>query len=186
MSDDADRRDRLQLVVTGLGTLLLLAVVALLVVTALWQADRDSTERADQALIRVEAGEGAEAAARKAVVAMTSYRYQSVEEDFSWVEEAGTDKFRDQYAEVSKPVKELVVRLKARASGSVVASAPIVHDADHVTVLLFVDQELISEGSSDQPSRGLDQPRVTMSMVREGGRWLVDSVDLKSLGETAP
>lgn len=186
MGDDADRRDRFQLVVAGLGTLLLLTVVALLVVVALWQTDRDDADRADQALIRVEAGDGAEAAARKAVVAMTSYRYQSVEEDFSWVDEAGTDKFQKQYAEVSKPIMELVVKLKARASGSVVASAPIVHDADHVTVLLFVDQELTSRGASGQPSRGLDQPRVTMSMVREEGRWLVDSVEIKSLGGTTP
>ncbi len=183
---DADRRDRFQLVVAGLGTLLLLSVVALLVVTLLWQAERDDEDRADQALIQLEAGEGAEAAARKAVVAMTSYRYQSVEEDFSWVEEAGTDKFRDHYAEVSQPVKELVLKLKAQASGSVVASAPIVHDAEHVTVLLFVDQELSSEGASGEPSRGLDQPRVTMTMVRQDGRWLVDAVELKSLGDMSP
>lgn len=185
MSDDAEARDRFQLVVAGLGTLLLLSLVALLTVTLLWQTDREDSDRAEQALIRLEAGEQAEAAARKAVVAMTSYRYQSVEDDFAWVEEAGTAKFREQYSEVSKPVKELVVRLKARASGSVVASAPIVKDADHVTVLLFVDQELSSEAASGRPSRGLDQPRVTMSMVRKDGRWLVDAVELKSLGDTA-
>lgn len=184
MSDDADRRDRFQLVVTGLGTLLLLSVVALLVVTLLWQADRDHSEQAEQALAYAEAGEAAEAAAREAVVAMTSYRYQTADQDFAWVEDAGTDKFREQYAEVSKPVKELVVRLKAQAAGSVVASAPVVEDADHVTVLLFVDQELSSQGETGERSRGLDQPRVTMSMVREDGRWLVDAVELKSLDET--
>lgn len=184
MSDDADRRDRFQLVVTALGTLLLLSVVALLVVTLLWRADGDLSERAEQALAYAEAGEAAEEAARAAVVAMTSYRYQTADEDFAWVEEAGTVRFREQYAEVSKPVKELVVRLKAQAAGSVVASAPVVEDVDHVTVLLFVDQELTSQGASGEPSRGLDQPRVTMSMIRQDGRWLVDAVELKSLGNT--
>jgi Mce-associated membrane protein len=181
MSADADRRDRFQLVVTGLGTLLLLTVVALLVVTLLWRTEADRSERADQAVERAEAGEAAEAAARKAVVAMTSYRYQTAEEDFAWVEDAGTEKFREQYAELSTPVKELVVRLKATADGSVVASAPVVEDVDHVTVLLFVDQELTSQSGTGQRSRGLDQPRVLMTMVREDGRWLVDAVELKSL-----
>jgi len=184
MSDDADRRDRFQLVVAGLGTLLLLSAVALLVVTLLWQADQDHNERAEQALAYAEAGEAAEEAARAAVVAMTSYRYRTADQDFAWVEDAGTDKFRDQYAEVSKPVKELVVRLKANAEGSVVASAPVVEDEDHVTVLLFVDQELTSQSSTGEPSRGLDQPRVIMTMVREDGRWLVDAVELKSLNST--
>jgi hypothetical protein len=57
-----------------------------------------------------------------------------------------------------------------------------VKDTHHVTVLVFVDQAISNPGSgSSGPQRGLDQPRVTMQMVKEGGRWLVDQVKISSL-----
>lgn len=160
------RRGRAPLVV--LVVLLLGALVALGLVLRAWQHERDLRD----------AGEQAEKAARTAVVAMTSYDYKTLDEDFSWVDTAGTADFRKHYAEVSEPVKKLVTEMKATAKGSVAASAPHVKDADHVTVLLFVDQTLTNPGNAE---RGLDQPRVTMSMVREGGRWLVDDVKLNNL-----
>ena len=125
------------------------------------------------------AGRAAERAARAAAVAMTSYDYRTADRDFAWADTAGTARFRSQYAEVSAPVEKLVVELKARATGTVLDSAARVRDADHVTVLLFVDQALTSEEGAD--SRRLDQPRVVMKMVRQGGRWLVDMVDLRNL-----
>src|SRR5690349_11841017 len=184
MSEDADRRDRMQMVVAGLGTLLVMSLVALLVVVLFWQSDGDESDQAEQAVALAQAGKGAEKAARKAVVEMTSYDYRTVEKDFAWVDDAGTARFQDQYAEVSEPIKNLVVELKARATGTVVASAPVPKDRDHVTVLLFVDQEISNPGSgSIAPQRGLDQPRVSMEMVRQGGRWLVDEVELSSLSD---
>ena len=180
MSDEADRRDRMQLVVTGLATLLVLSLVALLVVTLLWRSDSGSAD-GDRAVSLAAAGKSADQAARKAVVEMTSYDYRTVRTDFAWVDDAGTARFRKQYAEVSAPIKKLVVKLKARAKGTVVASAPVVKDADHVTVLLFVDQEISNPGNGSGAQRGLDQPRVTMQMVRQGGRWLVDKVKISSL-----
>jgi Mce-associated membrane protein len=68
--------------------------------------------------------------------------------------------------------------LKAKAVGTVIDSSATAADAGHVKVLLFVDQKIRSE----QESRpGLDQPRVTMQMVREDGEWLVDEVQLNNL-----
>lgn len=183
MSADAERRDRLQLVVTGLATLLTLSLVALLVVVLLWRSDDEgSAPSDDRAAALLQAGKDADAAARKAVIRMTTYDYRTADDDFSWVDDAGTDRFRAQYAEVSKPIRTLVVRLKATATGTVVDSAPRVEDARHVTVLLFVDQEISNPGSgSGEPQRGLDQPRVSMSMVLQDGRWLVDEVQLGTL-----
>lgn len=184
MSDDADRKDRLQMVVVGLASLLLISLVALLVVVLLWQGDDSEHGDSSDAAVLLAAGEEADEAARKAVVAMTTYDYATVEEDFSWVEDAGTDKFREQYAEVSEPIKELVLQLKAHAEGTVIDSAARVTDEDEVTVLLFVDQEISNPGSgSSGPQQGLDQPRVAMSMVLQDGRWLVDDVKLSSLSD---
>jgi Mce-associated membrane protein len=180
---EADRKDRLQMVVTGLASLLLMSLVALLVVVLLWQTDSEDSKGADGAIALAAAGKAADKAARAAVVEMTSYDYRTVEDDFAWVDDAGTAHFREQYAEVSKPIKELVVRLKATAKGTVVDSAPRVKDTRHVTVLLFVDQLITNPGTgSGGAQRGLDQPRVTMQMVRQDGRWLVDEVKLSGLG----
>jgi Mce-associated membrane protein len=182
MSEDADRRGHLQVLVTGLASLLVMSLVALLVVVLLWQRDGDDTKAGDRAVALAAAGKAADKAARAAVVVMTSYDYRSVAKDFAWVDDAGTTRFQKQYAEVSKPIKKLVVQLKATAKGTVVASAPVVKDTDHVTVLLFVDQAITNPGSgSAGPQRGLDQPRVLMTMVRQGGRWLVDEVKLSTL-----
>ena len=171
------------MVVTGLASLLLISLVALLVVVLLWQTDSDDSKSGDGAAALVAAGKAADKAARTAVVEMTSYDYRTVNEDFGWVDDAGTAHFQKQYAEVSKPIKELVVRLKATAKGSVIASAPVVKDTDHVTVLLFVEQVITNPGTGTSGAqRGLDQPRVTMSMVRQGGQWLVDEVKLSGLG----
>lgn len=182
MGDPGDRRGRLQVLVTGLASLLVMSLVALLVVVLLWQVDKDDSRAGDRAVALAAAGKAADAAARKAVVEMTSYDYRTVAKDFAWVDDAGTARFRDQYAEISAPIKRLVVSLKATAKGTVVASAPVAKDADHVTVLLFVDQEISNPGSaSTKPQRGLDQPRVTVQMVRQDGRWLVDEVAVSSL-----
>lgn len=182
MGEDADQRDRQQVLVVGLASLLVMSLVALLVVVLLWQTDNDDAGAGDRALALAAAGKAADRAARTAVVEMTSYDYRTVTKDFSWVDEAGTAKFQKQYAEISAPIKKLVVQLRATAKGTVVASAPVVKDTSHVTVLLFVDQAITNPGNgSTGPQRGLDQPRVTMQMVRQGGRWLVDEVKISSL-----
>lgn len=179
---EADSKDRLQLVVVALASLLLICLVTLLVVTLLWQTGTGGSKDGDRAVALAAAGKAADKAARVAVVEMTSYDYRSVATDFAWVDEAGTTKFQKQYAEVSAPIKKLVVQLKAKAKGTVIDSAPIVKDVDHVTVLLFVDQEISNPGTGgSDPQRGLDQPRVTMQMVRKDGHWLVDEVKISSL-----
>ena len=155
-------------VAVALAAALIAALVGLGLVWQAWDHQRDLDD----------AGRDAQRAARAAAVAMTSYDYRTADKDFGWVDTAGTAKFRTQYAEVSAPIRQLVVRTKAHAEGSVVQSAVRVRDDRHATVLLFVDQVLTSEGSAD---REVDQPRVVMTMVRQGSRWLVDEVELGSL-----
>lgn len=155
-------------VVVVLALALVAALVALGLVWRGWQHQRDLAD----------AGDEAEAAARSAIVAMTSYDYTSLDADFAWVDTAGTAAFRTRYADASAPIKKLILGIKAHAEGAVIASAATVKDTDHATVLLFVDQEISHPGQAKQPP---EQPRVTMSMVRQGGRWLVDDVEIKSL-----
>jgi len=159
---------------------LALTLVGALVALGFALGDEGSPGAVDsgEATALAEAGAGAEKAARSAVVHMTTYSAATLDEDFSWADDAGTPKFRTYYAEVSAPIRKLVLQLRSTAVGSVVDAAPKVHDLDHVTVLLFVDQVITGPGGSD---RQVDQPRVTMSMVRTDGRWLVDGVKIRNL-----
>ncbi|HET9420844.1 MAG TPA: hypothetical protein VFO49_06895 [Nocardioides sp.] len=167
--------DRTRLLVGGL----LLALIASLVVLVLVWRDRDEEEdRADSAAALVDASVAAEKVARDAVTRMTTYSYRTLEEDFSWVDEVGTEKFQENFAGALEDAVTYIQSLKAKAVGTVIDSSATAADADHVKVLLFVDQKIRSEQES-QP--GLDQPRVTMQMVRENGEWLVDEVQLNNL-----
>lgn len=121
---------------------------------------------------------GAEKAAREAAVHLTTYDYRTLATDFDWVVTAGTPAFRDRFAEVSAPTRRYVTQLKVHAEGSVDEAAATAQDADHVTVLLFVDQTLTSDAGAE---RELATPRVRMSMVRSGDDWLVDDVAVRNL-----
>lgn len=138
----------------------------------------DDSGAAAHALTLARAEQGALTAARSAAVHLTTYDYRSIATDFSWVDGAGTAKFRKEYAKISAPVKEYVAQLKVHAVGTVDDAAARVTDASHVTVLLFVDQTLTSAASTE---RKLDTPRIAMTMVRQHGVWLVDQVALRNL-----
>lgn len=165
---------RTRLLVGALAVVLVAALVAVLV---LWQ-DRGSDQDIvrDAELHRAEAA--AEEAAQEAVVAMTTYSFRTVEEDFSWVESAGTADFQEYFAGASEQAVELIKEIRAEAKGTVVDSAATAIDPRHAKVLLYVDQEITSAG---EEGTKVDQPRVTMQMVRQDGEWLVDEVQVLNL-----
>jgi Mce-associated membrane protein len=162
-------------------TLMLVGALAIALTAAvvLWR-DRsglmDRVERAEDA--RGSAGPAAEAAARDAVTRMTTYDHRTVEEDFGWVEDAGTPEFEETFTGASADAVRLIKGLRSSAVGTVIASAATVEDAGHVRVLLFVDQELRAPGQAEP---ALEESRVIMQMVRQDGRWLVDDVQLLNL-----
>jgi len=160
------------------GGLALALVAALVAVVLLWLDRDDADERAESTAGLVDASVAAEQVARDAVTRMTTYSFQTVDEDFTWVEDVGTEKFQENFAGASKEAVALVKTLKATAVGTVIDSAATAADDDHVKVLLFVDQEIRSQG---EKGTKLDQPRVTMQMVRQDGQWLVDEVRVNNL-----
>jgi Mce-associated membrane protein len=153
------------------GILGLTLVAALVVLVLQWRSAHE-----ESALRR--AGEDAVVAARSAAVALTSYDYRTLAADHRRVAAAGTARFRSYYQSVSASTAKAVRALHVTAKGSVVAAAPDVEDADHVRVLLFVDQRVTSARGGTR----VEQPRLSMAMVHEDGRWLVDSVALENSG----
>ncbi len=161
-----------------------LLVVAVVGVVVLWVdrdgADGDQPTSASEAsaVELARAGADATSAAEAAVTRMTTYSWRTVDDDFGWVDEVGTDAFQSYFAGASAGVKQVVTATKATATGTVVDAAPRVVDATHVTVLLFVDQEI---RSAQQKGAKIDQPRVSMDMLLVDGAWLVDKVQIGQL-----
>ena len=156
----------------GLLVLVALLVAALVAVVVLWRENADLADSRDLAVAE-------QAAAREAsriAVAMTTYDHRSVEKDFAWIDEDGTDRFEDTFSESTEPIRQLITRTRATATGKVSDAAGTAEDPDHVEVLLFVDQVLKRSGDSKS---SVDSNRVVMQMVRRDGRWLVDDVELR-------
>lgn len=158
------------------GVLALALVAALVAVALLWRDRGDADDRADAAAEAMSASVAAEKSARETVTRMTTYSHRTVEEDFAWVEDAATEKFRQNFD--GAQALETVKTVRATAEGEVVDSAASVADPDHVKVLLFVDQRIRSD-----ETRGykLEQTRLTVQMVRQDGQWLLDEVELTNL-----
>lgn len=161
---------------------LVIALVALGVAAWAWDRERDKWDRerdknddpGHAASIVRDVAEDAEAAARNAAVHMTTYDYRSIDEDFAWVDEVGTEQFREDFTVASEPVKEVVSETRTHAEGKVIESLATLDDATHATVVLFVDQELTDVTS---PPVKLDRTRIKAGMVLRDGRWLVESLE---------
>ena len=152
--------------------LVALLVAALVAVALLWRQNAELTGDRDLAAAEHDATK----AASRIATSMTSYDYRTVDEDFAWIDEDGTSSFQKTFSQSTKPIRQLITRTRATATGKVSDAAGTADDVDHVEVLLFVDQELKRVGDAKS---SVDSNRVVMQMVRRGGRWLVDDVELR-------
>ncbi|WP_332643714.1 hypothetical protein [Aeromicrobium sp.] len=122
------------------------------------------------------AGSEALEAATTAAVDLTTYDHTHLDRDFAWVKDGATSSFAKEYAATNEPLRDIITKLKADAVGTVVEASATVEDFEHVTVLLFVDQTITN--GTDAKTR-TERNRVVMSMVKRGGAWLVDDVELR-------
>ena len=140
-------------------------MVALLVLTAGWLYWDGSSRRDARA-----AGLEAMQAARESVVAVFSYRAETVEKDLDTARERLTGRFLDDYTQLVKTV--VVPDAKQRrisAAAKVAAAAVVSAEPDNAVVLAYVDQTT-TEGA-DNPTVARSTVRVTMEKV--DGRWLI-------------
>ncbi len=158
------------MVVVGVVVVLALVVTSVL----LWRrADRlEESEALEQAETE------ATTVASDIAVSMTSYDHRSLEEDFAWVDEDGTDDFEETFSTSTRALRGIIEKSRATAEGTVTDAAGTAEDPDHVRVIMFVDQRTVTRVGTT-PRRSGESSRVVMQMVREDGRWLVDDVELR-------
>lgn len=175
----AGRERRYQILILALAGALAAALAL-----GVWQvASKNSLDDENEALrdqvAAQEDGQEAEDAARAALKRLTTYDYRSLDEDFSWIDEVGTDEFEERYADNVKALKKIAKAAKAVAKGEVVDSAFRADDKNpgEVVVLAFVDQVI---RDAEHKGAKVEEQRVLVHMVEVDGEWKVDSFEIKS------
>ena len=115
------------------------------------------------------------AAARTASVDLLSVNYETLEVGKAKAAEHLAPKFRAEYTKFFADLQTTATRNKLVLTSSVVAGGVTsVKDSHHVVVLLFIDQ--VSTNAVRSSPR-IDQNRVRLRMVEQGGKWLVEGLD---------
>jgi Mce-associated membrane protein len=114
-------------------------------------------------------------AAKTYAVELASYNYRDLNRDFSRVTGNSTPSFRRTFAESSDALKSTLTRYKATAVANVVSAGVASASTSRAVVLVFLDQKI---ANSTQTKPTTDRSQVEVTVLRSGGRWLVDQVTL--------
>ncbi|HET7736153.1 MAG TPA: hypothetical protein VFK52_09285 [Nocardioidaceae bacterium] len=144
---------------------LVVALVAALLVGWLRLQDRQEL---------VDAGRKAEAAARAAVTNMLTYDHRTLDEDFAWVEQDGTDAFVEAFQTSAVNVREIAEATSAVSTATIVRSGVHVEDGDEASALVVADSDITKATGLPIQNRWF----VSVAMVYQDGRWLVDAIEL--------
>lgn len=116
------------------------------------------------------AGHQSTQAATDSVIAMLSYRPDTVDKDLLAAGNRLNGKFRDEYTQL---INDVVIpgakEKKISAVAKVPAAASVSANANHAVVLVFVDQTITI--GDDAPTDNASTVRVTLDKVRD--RWLI-------------
>ena len=156
-------RHQLRLAVVAAVALLAVFAAALAAVAVQRVSHRHELDRAR---------ENAVGAATSGVATVLSYDYRHLASDFQRAEALLTPRFRKKYDETTAAaVKPLAAKYRAQSSAQVSAAGTVSVAVDRVVVLVFVDQTVTN---SQLAAPRLDRSRIDVTLVRQGGRWLID------------
>lgn len=161
------RRSRgLLVAVSVLGVLVLIlgTLVAILVPTWLHQKHVNAARA------------GALAAARTYAVDFGSYDYRHLDADFARVAAHLTADFRKTYLSDSTRLRPAIVQYQGRSTATVQGLAVGTVSETRAEVLVMLDQD-VTTAQSSMPRT--DRNRLQMSLVRQGGHWLIARLQLK-------
>ncbi|MGV9819291.1 h domain protein [Nocardia xishanensis] len=153
------------LIAAGAAGAVALAAVIVLVINGFGYWSDRQEERARQDAVT---------AADRAVSAMFSYDYGSVDTELPKAADNLSADFREDYLKlisqaIAPGAKEKQLTVKATTQASGVVSA----DRDHAVVLLYLNQVTTSKESPQGTTTG---SRVRVTLDKTDDRWLVDSV----------
>jgi Mce-associated membrane protein len=151
---------------SGLAVALVIAIVSL-TMTQLSLSGEQSLNNARTSAL---------AAARSYAADMASYNYQHLKQDFGKVLAESTPAFKQDFNQSTGPLETALNQYHASASGKVVAAGLISATSTRAVVLVFLNQTVDNTLGKGKPSTTED--RVEITLLRSGGRWLIDQVNL--------
>lgn len=114
-------------------------------------------------------------AAKGYAVDLASYNYQHLDQDFGKVLAESTPTFKQNFSQSSEALKSTLTRYKASATAKVVAEGLVSATASRAVALVFLDQTVDNTIQKNKPTT---ESRVEITLLRSGGRWLIDQVSL--------
>lgn len=114
-------------------------------------------------------------AARADAVALAAYDYRHLGHDFAVVEADSTPSYRHTYEQASGSLRSTLVRYRASASARVVSAGLVSATNARAVALVLLDQKV---SNSEQSAATSERSQVEVTLVRSGGRWLIDQVTL--------
>ena len=153
------------LLLSGLAVALVVAVVFLTLTQLSLNSENSLNSARTSAL----------AAAKSYAVDLASYNYQHLDQDFGKVLAESTPTFKQNFTQSSDALKTALNRYDASAWANVVAAGLVSATTSRAVVLVFLNQTV---DNTLQKSKPTTESRVEITLLRSGGRWLIDQVSL--------
>lgn len=128
----------------------------------------------------VEAHDKAASTASSAAETIFSYEYDKLDDHMDDAKATMTSSFAKKFESISPALNDLApqrkIQVKASTRDAAAVDCGTTCDPDRAEVLVFIDQARLADGSKEPT---VFANRITMSMVKHDGTWLVD--DIKAL-----
>jgi Mce-associated membrane protein len=154
----------------------LLTLLALLTALAVAAAGYLYSQPSDDSI--ASATSQAQGAAERAATTILAYDYRHLDDDKTAAGELMTSSYRKKYDELFAQIAANAPSLKVSVTVQVVASGIVRSGDDRVQVLVFVNRPT-TRADTTEPKIYRDQ--VVMTMVKQGGDWLVDDMNTNQL-----
>ncbi|AHH16315.1 hypothetical protein NONO_c15140 [Nocardia nova SH22a] len=132
---------------------------------------------------RADARDDAREAARRAACAygpiLATYDSKSIDAYFTAVLDRATGAWKQEFDSTSKDLRDVLTQGQVVSKAGTVRCAIESSGADSAEGILVIDQSISSVGTQGQPRHG--QLAITLSLQRDGNRWLVSKVDSPAL-----
>ncbi len=148
------------------GCLLVAALTVALVLSLLALTNQDAQAGARTSALT---------AARTYAVQLASYDYRNLDRNFAIVAGESTPSFRRSFTESSDALKATLAKYKATAGATVVSAGLVSSGTSQAEALVFLTQK-IANATQSKPTT--DRSQVQISLVKSGGRWLINQVTL--------
>lgn len=151
---------------TTLVGVVAVALAVVLILTLLALGNKNSLDSARTSAL---------GAARADAVKLAGYDYRHLNRDFGAVVADSTPSFRRKFTQAGDALKTTLSKYHAIAVAHVVSAGLVSATTSRAVALVFLTQKVTN---STQKNSTSDRSQVEITLVRSGGRWLIDQVNL--------